>query len=190
MILKKPPVGKLVPNMNTCHKVRGFTYFDLDKRHLLTEGITDTYVDSGRVQSHGLEFELQHQVSEHLRLNANYTYTDASVVESEVEAKGARLKNIPKHTANLSADYQFSAWGKDAGVTGNINYYGKRSANYIDNGTSLPEFTTVNVGAYIKLRPDLRAHSISTTCLIKTITFQVIPITGYNLVNHSKQHCH
>ncbi|WP_394671270.1 TonB-dependent receptor [uncultured Acinetobacter sp.] len=136
----------------------GFTYFDLDKRHLLTEGITDTYVDSGRVQSHGLEFELQHQVSEHLRLNANYTYTDASVVESEVEAKGARLKNIPKHTANLSADYQFSAWGKDAGVTGNINYYGKRSANYIDNGTSLPEFTTVNVGAYIKLRPDLRAQ--------------------------------
>ncbi|MCJ8161233.1 TonB-dependent receptor [Acinetobacter zhairhuonensis] len=136
----------------------GLTYFDLDKQHLLTEGISDSYVDSGRVQSHGLEFELQHQFTDHLRVNANYTYTDASIVESEVEAKGARLKNIPKHTANLSADYQFSLVGHEAGLIGNVNYYGKRSANYIDNGTSLPEFTVVNLGGYVQVHPDLRVQ--------------------------------
>lgn len=136
----------------------GLTYFDLDKRHLLTEGISDTYVDSGHVQSRGLELEFQHQLTEHLRLNANYTYINASIVESEVEAKGARLKNIPKHTANLSADYQLNLWGREAGLVGNINHFGKRSANYIDNGTSLPAFTTLNIGGYIKLRPDLRAQ--------------------------------
>jgi len=136
----------------------GLTYFDLDKQHLLTEGISDSYVDSGRVQSHGVEFELQHQFTDHLRLNANYTFTDASIVESEVEAKGARLKNIPKHTANLSANYQFNLAGYDAGLIGHVNYYGKRSANYIDNGTSLPDFIVVNVGAYAQLRPDLRVQ--------------------------------
>ncbi|EOR08086.1 hypothetical protein I593_01441 [Acinetobacter tandoii DSM 14970 = CIP 107469] len=136
----------------------GLTYFDLDKQHLLTEGISDSYVDSGRVQSHGVEFELQHQLTDQLRLNANYTFTDASIVESEVEAKGARLKNIPKHTANLSANYQFNFAGYDAGLIGHVNYYGKRSANYIDNGTSLPDFTIVNVGAYAQLRPDLRVQ--------------------------------
>jgi iron complex outermembrane receptor protein len=136
----------------------GLTYFDMQKQHLLTEGISDSYVDSGRVQSHGLEFELQHQLTEQLRLNANYTFTDASVVESEVEEKGARLKNIPKHTANLTADYQFNLAGHASGLIANLNYYGKRSANYIDNGTSLPDFTVVNVGGYLQFRPDVRAQ--------------------------------
>lgn len=136
----------------------GLTYFDLDKQHLLTEGITDSYVDSGRVQSHGVEVELKHQFNDHLRVGANYTFTKASVIESEVDTKGARLKNIPKHTANLNADYQFEILGREAGLVGTINYFGKRSANYIDNGTSLPEFTVVNVGGYVQVRPDLRAQ--------------------------------
>lgn len=136
----------------------GLTYFDLDKQHLLTEGITDSYVDSGRVQSHGVEIELKHKFSDHLNVGANYTLTKASVLESEVDAKGARLKNIPKHTANLNADYQFELFGRLAGLVGNINYFGKRSANYIDNGTSLPEFTVVNVGGYMQVRPDLRVQ--------------------------------
>lgn len=136
----------------------GLTYFDLDKQHLLTEGISDTYVDSGRVQSHGVEVELKHQFDDHLRVGANYTFTKASVIESEVDTKGARLKNIPKHTANLNADYQFELLGREAGLVGTINYFGKRSANYIDNGTSLPEFTVVNVGGYVQVRPDLRAQ--------------------------------
>lgn len=136
----------------------GLTYFDLDKQHLLTEGITDTYVDSGRVQSHGVEVELKHQFDDHLRVGANYTFTKASVIESEVDTKGARLKNIPRHTANLNADYQFELLGREAGLVGMINYFGKRSANYIDNGTSLPEFTVVNVGGYMQVRPDLRAQ--------------------------------
>lgn len=136
----------------------GLTYFDLDKQHLLTEGITDTYVDSGRVQSHGVEVESKHQFNDHLRVGANYTFTKASVIESEVDTKGARLKNIPKYTANLNADYQFELLGREAGLVGTINYFGKRSANYIDNGTSLPEFTVVNVGGYVQVRPDLRAQ--------------------------------
>jgi iron complex outermembrane receptor protein len=136
----------------------GLTYFDMQKHHLLTEGITDSYVDSGQVQSRGVELELQHQFTDNLRLNANYTYTDAAIVESEVEDKGARLKNIPKHTANLSADYQLNVFGRKAGLVGNINYYGQRSANYIDNGTTLPEFTVVNIGGYAQLRPDLRVQ--------------------------------
>lgn len=136
----------------------GLTYFDLDKQHLLTEGITDTYVDSGRVQSHGVEVELKHQFDDHLRVGTNYTFTKASVIESEVDTKGARLKNIPRHTANLNADYQFELLGREAGLVGTINYFGKRSANYIDNGTSLPEFTVVNVGGYMQVRPDLRAQ--------------------------------
>lgn len=136
----------------------GLTYFNLDKHHLLTEGISDSYVDSGHVQSHGLEVELQHQLTQNLRVSANYTLTHASVIESEVDVKGARLKNIPKHMANLSADYQFHIADYPAGLVGNLNYFGQRSANYIDNGTSLSSFTVVNVGGYLLPRPDVRVQ--------------------------------
>lgn len=136
----------------------GLTYFNLDKHHLLTEGISDSYVDSGHVQSHGLEVELQHQLTQNLRVSANYTLTHASVIDSEVDVKGARLKNIPKHMANLSADYQFHITEYPAGLVGNLNYFGQRSANYIDNGTSLPSFTVVNVGGYLLPRPDVRVQ--------------------------------
>ncbi|ENU81343.1 hypothetical protein F975_01208 [Acinetobacter sp. ANC 3789] len=134
----------------------GLTYFNMDKHHLLTEGISDSYVDSGHVQSHGLEVELQHQLTQNLRVSANYTLTHASVIESEVDVKGARLKNIPKHMANLSADYQLHIADYPAGLVGNLNYFGQRSANYIDNGTTLPSFTVMNVGSYILPRPDVR----------------------------------
>lgn len=136
----------------------GLTYFNLDKHHLLTEGISDSYFDSGHVQSHGLEVELQHQLTQNLRVSANYTLTHASVIESEVDVKGARLKNIPKHMANLSADYQFHIAEYPAGLVGNLNYFGQRSANYIDNGTSLPSFTVVNIGSYLLPRPDVRVQ--------------------------------
>lgn len=155
----------------------GLTYFDMQKRHLLTEGITDSYVDSGHVQSHGVEVELQHQFTDHFRVNANYSLTHASVVESEVDAKGARLKNIPKHTANLSADYQFKLWDHPAGLVGNINYYGKRSANYIDNGTTLPSFTVINVGGYMQLNPDLRVQLNISNLFNKT--YYVASYTNY-----------
>ncbi|MEB3766637.1 TonB-dependent siderophore receptor [Acinetobacter sp. MD2] len=134
----------------------GLTYFNLHKQHLLTEGIHDSYVDSGKVQSHGIEVEVQQQITDQLKLRANYSFTDASVLESEVDVKGAQLKNIPKHTANLSADYQFNWQGYDMGMIGNLNYYGKRSANYIDNGTTLSAFTVVNMGGYWQIHPDLR----------------------------------
>lgn len=103
----------------------------MQKQHLLTEGISDSYVDSGRVQSHSFELELQHQLNDALRFNANYSDTDASIVESEVEQKSARLKNTPKHTANLSTDYQFKLAGYDAGMAANLSYYGKRSATIL-----------------------------------------------------------
>lgn len=136
----------------------GITYFDMNKEHLLTEGVFDSYVDNGKVKSQGIELNWQHQWSDDLTVAANYSYTDAKVVKSEADSTGARLKNIPKHAANFSADYQFDIIGHASGLTANINYYGKRSANYKDNGTSLAAFSIVNIGAHMQLSPQLKAQ--------------------------------
>lgn len=136
----------------------GLSYFNMQKKHLLTEGVFDSYVDNGEVESQGIEFNIQNQLSDNFMLSANYTYTSAEVVKSEAENAGARLKNIPKHAANLNADYTFNLLGHDSGLNANWSYYGERSANYKDNGTSLPSFNIVNVGAYTQLTPRLKAQ--------------------------------
>lgn len=136
----------------------GLTYFNMRKQHLLTEGVFDSYVDKGEVKSQGIELNWQHQLFDALTLSTNYSHTDAKVVKSEADSQGARLKNIPKHAANLSTDYQFDLMGHSSGLTANINYYGERSANYKDNGTSLPSFTIVNIGAYTQLSPSIKAQ--------------------------------
>ena len=133
-------------------------YFDMRKEHLLTEGLFDSYVDTGQVKSQGLELNWQHQLFDQLGLSANYSYTGAKVLKSEAHDVGARLKNIPKHAANLSSDYAFNVLGYASGVTANLNYYGERSANYKDNGTRLPSFNILNVGAYTQLTPQLKAQ--------------------------------
>lgn len=134
------------------------TYFDMKKQHLLTEGLFDSYIDNGQVQSHGIELNWQTRWFDTLTLLANYSYTDAKVVSSEADYAGARLKNIPKHAANFTADYQFDLFNHVSGFTTNINYYGERSANYKDNGTTLPAFTIVDLGAYTQLTPRLKAQ--------------------------------
>lgn len=136
----------------------GLSYFDMQKEHLLTEGVFDSYVDNGEVKSQGIELNIQHQLFDGLVLAANYSYTSAEVVKSEAESTGARLKNIPKHAANLTADYRFNLFGHNSGLNANWNYYGERSANYKDNGTSLPSFSIVNVGAYTQITPRLKAQ--------------------------------
>ncbi|KAA8735581.1 TonB-dependent receptor [Acinetobacter qingfengensis] len=134
------------------------TYFDMRKQHLLTEGVFDSYVDNGEVKSQGLELNWQHQFFDALTLSANYSYTDAKVIKSETERSGARLKNIPKHAANLSGEYTFNLFGYASGLTSNVNYYAQRSANYKDNGTTLPSFLLLNLGAYTQLTPMLKVQ--------------------------------
>lgn len=132
--------------------------FQLHKRNVLTTDPVDAsyQITAGKVQSHGLELDVQQQLSDQLTLTANYTLTRASVVADETLPKGARLKNIPNHSANLSADYAFNLLNHSAGLTGNINYYSSRSGNYADNGFTLPAFTVVNAGGYLQLNPETR----------------------------------
>lgn len=152
-------------------------YFDMKKEHLLTEGISDNYVDSGQVRSYGIEFTLAHQFTDAWSILLNYTLTNASIIESEIEAKGARLKNIPKHNANLTTQYQFNAFGHPANLHLNVNHYGQRSANYIDNGSTLPAFTVINVGGQIALTPQLKAQLNISNLFDKT--YYVSSYTNY-----------
>lgn len=153
------------------------TYFDMTKKHLLTEGITDSYVDTGKAQSRGIEASLLHHFNDHFNISTNYTFTNASILESEVEAKGARLKNIPKHSANFTANYNFNIKQYPIDASLSANYYGTRSANYIDNGTSLPAFTTINLGVGMQINPDLKARLNITNLLNKT--YYVSSYTNY-----------
>ena len=94
------------------------SYFRLKTENLL-QFASGSYVNVAQARSRGVELAANWEVTETIRLTANYTHTDA------VNAlTGARLIRVPRHTAFLEIDWQ--ATGR-LGVTLSERYEGERT---------------------------------------------------------------
>ncbi|MDO4223374.1 MAG: TonB-dependent siderophore receptor [Acinetobacter sp.] len=141
--------------------------FNADKRNVLTTDPVDSsyYTTAGKVGSRGLELDVNYAVSDRVQVNAHYAYTDAQVKQDPVLAKGARLSNIPKHSATLSGHYEFLQQDeRKAGVGASVAYVGERSGHYEDIGFNLPAYTLLNAHAYYapsaRSRYQLNIHNV------------------------------
>lgn len=145
--------------------------FDLTKRNVLTTDPRDSsfQVTAGEVSSRGLELDAQAQVNPQLWLNANYSYTDAQIEQDQDLAKGARLSNVPRHTANLSLNYEFLQQGvRKAGIGSNISHVSARSGHSLDNGFDLPAYTLMDLNGYYQPNERLRYQLNLRNLLDKT----------------------
>lgn len=97
--------------------------FHIKQSNVVTDDPDQTSYPGGKVQtgevvSKGLELELVTRIREQLSVNASYSYTDAKITESNIEAEvGARLSAQPRHKASLFVDYTKST-GPLAGAGG------------------------------------------------------------------------
>lgn len=136
--------------------------FDMRKKNvLMTDAIDPNYeATAGEVESRGLEFDIQQQLSDRLSWSAGYAYIDAQVSKDDVLPVGSPLTNVPKHSAHFGAQYDFWQHATQAaGVNLHLNYVGKRSGESPTNtakGFSLPAYTLLNLGAYYQANPQLR----------------------------------
>jgi iron complex outermembrane receptor protein len=126
--------------------------FDIKKRNVLVANFdsltSDTvYTTAGEVHSRGVELDLSGQLSERWSLIGGYAFTDAWVVEDPT-LKGNRLQNVPRHSASLSAVYDFGAvLGSDRLRAGaGAHYVGERAGNP-DNDFDLPGYTVADAFA-------------------------------------------
>lgn len=139
--------------------------FDITKQNVLTADPTSHYVFSiaaGEVKSRGLEFDVNGQLAEHLRVIASYAYTDAylgkdiALGAASSIPSGARLSNIPRHSANALLMHERTlANGGKLGLGGGFSYVGKR-ADSPEDMFELPSYVTVRLMTYWQFNEKLR----------------------------------
>ncbi|WP_370624597.1 TonB-dependent siderophore receptor [Chromohalobacter israelensis] len=106
---------------------------------------TDPYRSIGEIESQGLELEARKQLTEGLRLQAAYSYTDITYAKSDVDSEeGSHAIYAPRHQASLWSHYAFQSEalaGLDAGL--GVRYYADIQADRA-NTEQVPDYTLVD----------------------------------------------
>jgi iron complex outermembrane recepter protein len=132
--------------------------FEIDKKNVLTNDPNNAgySVAAGEARSRGVEFDFSGQVSEKIRLLANYAFIDAEITrDSNAALVGARLINVPRHSGSALAMYEDGFEGGRFGLGAGTTYVGARAGNSLDS-FELPAYTTVRSMAYWKPNKTLR----------------------------------
>ncbi len=116
------------------------TYFenyfkDLIYRKTVTTNYRE-FVNVGKAESRGIEFEIEQKFSDWLKIFSNFTYTDSEIKENDTnpQSVGCRLTNLPMWMANGGFEFKYK------GLSGFIigRYVGKRfnndtNSDYVNN---------------------------------------------------------
>jgi len=89
------------------------TYFENYLKDLIyrkTVGSTKEWVNVGKAESRGVEFEIEQRFDKWLRFFMNFTYTDSEIKENKAEPKteGKRLTYTPLWRANVGLEFERS----------------------------------------------------------------------------------
>jgi iron complex outermembrane receptor protein len=109
---------------------------------------------AGEAESKGLEIDFAGQITETLRFNFSYAYTDAEITKSSLDPNfglalpaGSRLINIPKSSGNVLLMKSFDV-GSAKFTTGiGATYVGERLGETGVPSFQLPAYTLVNLTA-------------------------------------------
>ncbi len=79
--------------------------FRINQKNIATkEEPTDPYRSIGEIESEGVELEAIGQLTDSLRMQAAYTYTDIRYKKSSPEEEGKRAVYAPRNMASASAE--------------------------------------------------------------------------------------
>ncbi|WP_104205366.1 TonB-dependent siderophore receptor [Billgrantia saliphila] len=119
--------------------------FRINQENVATkEQPTDPYRAVGEIESQGLELEANAQLTDRLRLQAGYSYTDITYKRSDDGNEGNHAIYAPRHQASLWGHYAFDGGrldGLDAGL--GIRHYADIYADRA-NTAKVPEYTLID----------------------------------------------
>jgi iron complex outermembrane recepter protein len=107
-------------------------------------------IQVGEQQSRGIDFSLSGEPLPGLRLIAGYAYIDAKVTKDNTGLQGNLLTNVPQHSGNLWAVYEFQKGDLEGlGIGAGVSVLGARQ-NDIENTVELPTYALANALLYYK----------------------------------------
>ncbi|MCT7908067.1 TonB-dependent siderophore receptor [Arcobacter lacus] len=130
--------------------------YQIEKKNVLMTDPNDSDEKraAGKVRSKGIEFDFNGKITDNIKANFNYTYTDAKVIKDSTY-EGNELLNIPKYTSSVLLMWEDtlslnSSYGIGTGVT----YVGRKAGN-VNNDFYLPDYTTAKIVSYYKVNKEL-----------------------------------
>ena len=137
--------------------------FDAEKTNMLTaEPDTGLSATLGKVESQGVEFNLNTVLTDNASIELAYAHTDARTANDVINSdwgvpipKGSRLINVADHIGHISLKHQTSLMGKETFLATTINYVGDRLGETTDTNYILPSYILVNVSAVVELNNQL-----------------------------------
>ncbi|MFX4236720.1 TonB-dependent siderophore receptor [Aliarcobacter butzleri] len=130
--------------------------YQIQKKNVLTKDPNDDLfsIAAGKVRSKGIEFDFNGKITDNIKANFNYTYTDAKVVEDSTY-EGNELLNIPKHSSSVLLMWEDSlSLNSSYGIGTGVTYVGRKAGNY-NNDFYLPDYTTVKLVSYYNVNKNL-----------------------------------
>ncbi|MDN5105884.1 TonB-dependent siderophore receptor, partial [Aliarcobacter butzleri] len=130
--------------------------YQIEKKNVLMTDPNDAdeTTAAGKVRSKGIELDLNGKLTDNIRLNANYSYTDAKIVKDTIR-EGNELLNIPKHSSSVLLMWEDSlSLNSSYGIGTGVTYVGRKAGNY-NNDFYLPDYTTVKLVSYYNVNKNL-----------------------------------
>lgn len=116
-------------------------WFDISEKNALVTN-PDTYqvTQTGEATSNGIEIETLAQLTDDLKLSANYTYTNAKTEETSGQGT-KRAALIPEHQASAWLDYRAQAWIPGLNIGSGVRYVGESKDNPKWSDLTVPSVT-------------------------------------------------
>lgn len=138
-----------------------FAVYDILRKNILQAISQEEAVPVGSERSRGFEFSGDVKATEHLIIDANLAYTDASYrsfsfVDGSgtlIDAAGNQIPNSPKWLSNVWASYT-DVLGLPIDVGAGVRHVGKRSGNDA-NTLTLNAYTTLNAYVTYRVTPNV-----------------------------------
>lgn len=120
--------------------------FRINQKNIATkEEPTDPYRSIGEIESEGVELEAVGQLTDNLRLQAAYTYTDIRYKKSSPEEQGKRAVYAPRNQANAWLSYDVKSGPLDGLTVGSGVRYVNGITSDRQNTHTLPSYTLVDL---------------------------------------------
>ncbi|MGJ3257145.1 MAG: TonB-dependent siderophore receptor [Alcanivorax sp.] len=115
-------------------------------------------------RSRGAEIDITGQLTDRVKLLANYSYTDTEVLENEGDPsqKGERLGGASLHLARLWLSYDFTGPLAGLGLGGGARYVGESTAQF-DTDLPLDAYTVADASLWYQwknLRANLKVNNL------------------------------
>jgi iron complex outermembrane recepter protein len=139
--------------------------------------------NAGRARIRGSELTLTAVPIRGLRLSGAFAYQNAKLVDAAPDlggAAGERLPNVPRFTAAVTSDYEFSLTDFRPTVGTSVRYVTDRMASF-DNSTADPQYS-LPAYAIVDLRAGLTIHAVNAQLFVHNLCDrlgQLSANTGY-----------